>query len=76
VYYILDPYSIVAYYTSYLTKVNKYVTQKMQSMLRKCKHEQYEALKQIKKLGNTFLNAQQMSIQQVMHISLSNPFYH
>jgi len=74
--YILDPYSIVAYCTFYLTKVNKYVTQKMQSMLKKCKHEQYEAFKQIKKLGNTFLNAQQMSIQQAMHISLSIPFYH
>jgi hypothetical protein len=44
----------------------------MQSMLSKCKHEQYETSKQIKKLGNTLLNAQQMSIQQAMHISLSN----
>ncbi len=26
--------------------------------VKKCKHEQYEAFKQIKKLGNTFLNAQ------------------
>ncbi len=43
----------------------------MQSMLRRCKHERYEAFKQIKTLGNTFLNAQQMSIQQAMHISLS-----
>jgi hypothetical protein len=30
----------------------------MQSMLRKCKHELYEAFRQIKKLANTFLNAQ------------------
>jgi hypothetical protein len=44
----------------------------MQSMLSKCKHEQYEPTEQIKKLGNTFLNAQQMYIQQAMHISLSN----
>ncbi len=48
----------------------------MQSMLRKCQHEQYEAFKQIKKLKYTFWNAQQMSIQQAMHISLSIPFYH
>jgi hypothetical protein len=45
-------------------------------MLRKCRHERYEAFKQIKKLRITFLNAQQMSIQQAMHISLSIPFYH
>jgi hypothetical protein len=42
----------------------------MQSMLSKCKHEQYETSKQIIKLGNKILNAQQMSIQQVVHISL------
>jgi hypothetical protein len=43
---------------------------------KKCKHEEYERTKQIKKLRNTFLNAQQKSIQQVVHISLSIPFYH
>jgi hypothetical protein len=51
---------------------NKNIQIKMQSMLSKCKHEQYEPTEQIKKLGNTFLNAQLMSIQQAMHISLSN----
>jgi hypothetical protein len=44
----------------------------MQTMLSKCKHEQYETSEWIKKLGNTFLNAQQIYIQQAMHISLSN----
>jgi hypothetical protein len=43
-------------------------------MLRKCKHERYEVFEQIKKLGNTFLNAQQMPIQQAMYISLSIHF--
>ncbi len=41
-------------------------------MLSKCKHEQYETSKQIKKLGSMLLNAQQKSIQQALHISLSN----
>ncbi len=67
------PYFVATYYTSYLTKVNKSVTQEMQSMLKKCKHEQYETSKRIKKLRNTFKNAQQKSIQQVVHISLSIP---
>jgi len=69
---LANGYFVIAYCTFYLTKVNKSITQKMQSMSNKCKHEQYETSKRIKKLGNTFLNAQLMSIQQAMHISLSN----
>jgi hypothetical protein len=53
--YILDPYFAIIYCTSYLIKVNKYVTQEMTSMLNKCKHEQYEASERTKKLENTFL---------------------
>jgi hypothetical protein len=35
----------------------------MQSILKNYKHEQYKRCEQIKKLKNTFLNAQQMYIQ-------------
>jgi hypothetical protein len=45
----------------------------MKILLNKCKHEQIEAYECIKKLGNAFLNAQQMSIQQTIHITLSIP---
>jgi hypothetical protein len=48
----------------------------MKIILDKCEHEQIEASKCIKKLRNAFLNAQQMSIQQVVHITLSMPLYH
>ncbi len=48
----------------------------MKIILEKCKFEQIETLKWIKKLGTPFLNAQQMSIQQVVHISLFIPLYH
>jgi len=44
-------------------------------MLNKCKYEQYQTSKWIKKLENTLINAQQMSIQQVVHITLSITFY-
>jgi hypothetical protein len=74
--YILNPYATTSYYTSYLIKVDKYVIQKMKIILNKCKHEQIEAFKCIKKLGNAFLNAQQMFVQQVVHITLSMPLYH
>jgi hypothetical protein len=45
----------------------------MKIILNKCKHIHMNALK---RLGNAFLNAQQMSIQQVVHITLSIPLYH
>ncbi len=58
------------------SKKDKSITQKMKLLLNKCKHEQIEAYECIKKLGNAFLNAQQMSIQQTIHITLSIPLYH
>jgi hypothetical protein len=48
----------------------------MKIISNKCKHEQTKTFEHIKQLGNVFLNAQQMSIQQVVHITLSIPLYH
>ncbi len=45
-----------------------FVAQEMQSMFKKCKHKQTNKLEHIKKLGNSFLNAQQMSMQQAIDI--------
>jgi hypothetical protein len=69
---LANGYFFIAYCTFYLTKVIKSITQEMQFMSNKCKHEQYETSKQIKKLENQFLNAQLMFIQQAVNISLSN----
>ncbi len=52
--YILDPYVTKSYCICYLTKIDNFVTQEMKIILNKCKHEQIEASKQIKKLGNAF----------------------
>ncbi len=60
--FILNQYATIAYCTSYLIKINKSVTQEMQIILYKCKREQIETFEWFKKLGNRFLNAQQMSI--------------
>jgi hypothetical protein len=74
--FILDPYAIAIYCISYLTKVDKFVTWEMQIISNKCKCEETETSKWIKKLGNAFLNAQQMLIQRAVHICLSIPLYH
>ncbi len=42
----------------------------------KCKHEKTTTFERIKKLRNAFLNAQQMSIQQAIHLYLSISLYH
>jgi len=74
--YILDLYAITLYCSFYFTKIDKYVIQEMKIILEKCKHEQTRTFECIKKQGNEFLNAQQMFIQQVVHITLSIPLYH
>ncbi len=66
--YILNPYATTLYCISYLTKINNLITQEMKIVLNKFKHEQTKTSEHIKKLRNIFLNAQQMSIQQVVHI--------
>jgi hypothetical protein len=70
--YILNPCAAATYYTFYLTKVEKCLTKKMQSVLEKWKHEQTKAFEWIKKLGTTFLNAQQMFVQQSVHIIINS----
>ncbi len=44
--------------------------------MEKCKHTQTKAFKHIKKIGNAFLDAQQMFVQQAIHITLSIPLHH
>jgi hypothetical protein len=46
--FILDPYVGVSYCTTYLTKVDKSIPQKMQLVLEKCKYEKIETFECIK----------------------------
>ncbi len=55
--FILDPYVVDIYCISYLTKVDKYVTQEMQYILDKWKIEQSETFEWLKELGNALLNS-------------------
>ncbi len=52
--YILNPYAVTSYCTSYLTKTKTSLSQEMKIILDKCKHEQIKAFEHIKKLGNAF----------------------
>jgi hypothetical protein len=64
--FIFQHLDTIVYCTFYLTKINKYVLKNTIHAKQKYKHEQYEAFKQI--LKYVFLNAQQMFIQQVLHL--------
>ena len=74
--YILDSYAAATYCTSYMTKMDKNITSELQSIIQKCIDNKVLADEQILKLGNVFLNAQQMSAQLAIYLILSLPLYH
>jgi hypothetical protein len=71
--FIFDPYVAATYCISYMTKVDKSITTKLKSILQKYIAEKTDANLRILKLGNAFLNAQQMSIQLEICLILSLP---
>ena len=48
----------------------------MKATLEKCKYKQTSDVERVRKMDNSFLNAQQMSAQLVVYLSLSMPLYH
>jgi hypothetical protein len=52
------------------------VTNKLQNIIISCNENKIETHSGIQKMGNVFLDAQQMSTQLVAYIVLSIPFYH
>jgi len=54
--FILDPYVVASYCTSYLTKIDKTITNEFQTIIKKCKNENVDANLRVRKLGNVFLN--------------------
>jgi hypothetical protein len=55
--FVLHPYVAASYCTSYLIKVDKFVTAEMKATLEKCIHKQTSHIERIMKIGNSFLNA-------------------
>ena len=66
--FILDPYATATYCTSYMTKVDKSMTTELKSILQICITDKTNANIRILKLGNAFLNAQQMSAQLAIYL--------
>jgi hypothetical protein len=73
---ILDPYAAATYCTSYMTKLSKSITSKLHFIIKKCIANNIDVNTIIQKLGNVFLNAQQMVVQLVAYLVFSLPLYH
>jgi hypothetical protein len=71
--FILDPYVATSYYTSYLTKIDKSIMNEFWTIIKKCEDENFDVNLKIRKKGNAFMNAQQMSTQLTTYIILSLP---
>jgi len=69
--FILEPYGTTKYYTSYMTKIDKSTTLELHSIIKT-----YIANTRIQKLGNDFLNAQQMVAQLGIYLVFYLPLYH
>jgi 23S rRNA pseudoU1915 N3-methylase RlmH len=69
-------YVAASYYTSYLKKIDKSITNEFWTIIKKCEDKNIDVNLNIKKLGNAFMNAQQMSAQLATYIILSLPLYH
>jgi hypothetical protein len=52
------------------------ITNKFQTIYKKCENENVDANLKVRKLGNVFLNAQHMSTYLSIYIVLSLPLYH
>jgi exonuclease III len=71
--YVLNAYAAASYCSSYMTKVDKSMTNAFRRIRKEHERSEIDAIQMIRTLGNTLLNLQQMSAQQAVHIALSLP---
>ncbi len=74
--FILDPYVATTYCTSYIIKINKSMTLELHFIIQKCIINNIDANTKIQKLGNVFLNVQQMVAQVAIYFMFSLLLYH
>jgi len=73
--YVLNSYAATSYCTSYMTKLDKTMTNSFRRIHKEHEISNIDAMQMIHTLGNTLLNLQQMSSQQAVHIALSLPLH-
>ena len=71
--YVLNAYAATSYCTSYMMKIDKSMTSAFIKIRKEHERSHIDAIQKTHTLGNTLLNLQQMSAQQVVYIALSFP---
>lgn len=71
--YVLNAYASTSYFNSYITKLDKSMTNAFRGIHKDHMKNKIDVIQMICTLGNEFLNLQQISSQQVVHIALSLP---
>jgi hypothetical protein len=71
--FVLNAYVATSYCSSYMTKVDKSMTNAFRRIHKEHEKRRIDAMQMICMLGNTMLNLQQMSAQQAVHIVLALP---
>lgn len=74
--YVLNAYAATSYCSSYMTKVDRSMTNAFKRIRQEHEKRKIDAIQMIQSLGNAFLNLQQISAQQAIHIALSLPLHH
>ena len=74
--YVLNAYVAASYCSSYMTKVDKSRINEFKRIHKDHVKKKIDDIQMIPTLGNTLLNLQQISSQQVVHITLSLPLTH
>ena len=74
--YVLNAYAAASYCSSYMTKVDRTMTNAFKRIRKEHEKSKIYAIQMIRSLGNDFLNLQQILAQQAVHIALSLPLNH
>ena len=74
--YVLSAYAAVSYCTSYMTKVDRSMTNAFKRIRKQHEKSKIDAIQMIRSLGNDLLNLQQISAQEAIHIAVSLPLNH
>ena len=72
---MLDSYAVATYVSSYITKFDCNLTTAFKKIKHQCLTNNDGKIQTIRKLGNTLLNMQQMSIRQAVHVVISLPLH-
>ncbi|GFR50623.1 hypothetical protein Agub_g12710, partial [Astrephomene gubernaculifera] len=71
--FCLDPYGAAMYIVSYMLKANRGLSRAMERAADQARHDDDNLKSRIRKVGNAFVNTQEMSAQEAVYLALGLP---